>query len=70
VLPSGVILLAMKRYENQVCLKLAGPLRAALEDEAKARGRSLSNLIRAILLEHISGRVVSGVAEIPMERVA
>jgi Ribbon-helix-helix protein, copG family len=59
----------MQRYDDQVCLKLAGPLRAALEEEAAARGRSLSNLIRAILLEHATKRVVGGAA-VPMEKVA
>lgn len=42
----------MKRYDDQVCLKLAGPLRARLEEEASARGRSLSNLIRHVLVDH------------------
>jgi hypothetical protein len=48
----------MKRYDNQVCLKLAGPLRAALEDEAAARGRSLSNLIRKVLIDFAAQRFV------------
>jgi hypothetical protein len=48
----------MKRYENQVCLKLAGPLRAALEDEAAAQSRSLSYLIRQILIQHVAQRVI------------
>jgi hypothetical protein len=47
-----------KRYDNQVCLKLAGPLREALEAEAAARGRSLSNLIRQVLVSHSTERVV------------
>jgi hypothetical protein len=55
---SSGIFRCMKRYEKQVCLKLAGPLRAALEDEAALRGRSLSNLIRAILIAHTTKRVV------------
>jgi hypothetical protein len=41
-----------KRFNEQVCLKLAGPLRSRLEEEAAARGRSLSNLIRYVLVEH------------------
>jgi hypothetical protein len=49
----------MKRFDNQVCLKLAGPLRTSLEDEAAARGRSLSNLIRKILVDHAAPRIVS-----------
>jgi hypothetical protein len=42
----------MKRYDNQVCLKLAGPLRAAVEDDAAARDRSVSWVIRRILVDH------------------
>jgi hypothetical protein len=49
----------MKRNDAQVCLKLAGPLRETLEDEAAARGRSLSNLIRTILLEHSTKRITA-----------
>jgi hypothetical protein len=41
-----------KRCNDQICLKLAGELRASLEAEAAARGRSLSNLIRVVLIEH------------------
>jgi len=47
----------MKRSDDQVTLRLAGTLRAALEDEAAARGRGLSNLIRAILIEHVAQRI-------------
>jgi hypothetical protein len=47
-----------KRNDTQVCLKLAGPLRKTLEAEAAARGRSLSNLIRIVLVEHSSKRIV------------
>ena len=49
----------MKRNDAQVCLKLAGPLRETLEAEATSRGRSLSNLIRTILLEHSTKRITS-----------
>jgi hypothetical protein len=52
----------MMRNDAQVCLKLSGPLRAALEAEAAARGRSLSNLIRTILLEHSTKRIITGQA--------
>jgi hypothetical protein len=48
----------MKKLDNQVCLKLAGPLRSALEAEAAAHGRSLSNLIRVVLVEHVAQRIV------------
>ncbi|MFZ1968314.1 MAG: hypothetical protein WA832_03500 [Bradyrhizobium sp.] len=47
----------MPRYNDQVCLKLTGTLRAHLEDEALACGRSLSNLIRQILIDHTAERV-------------
>jgi len=47
----------MKRNDAQVCLKLSGPLRGALDAEAAARGRSLSNLIRLILIEHVAPRI-------------
>jgi hypothetical protein len=43
-----------KRCNDQVCLKLAGELRARLEAEAAAHGRSLSNLIRQILIGHFT----------------
>jgi hypothetical protein len=49
----------MKRNDNQVCLKLAAALRAALEDEAVSRGRSLSNLIRQVLIDHAAKRIAT-----------
>lgn len=48
----------MKR-DDQITLRLAGSLRAALEDEAAERGRGLSNLCRTILIEHVSARIAS-----------
>jgi hypothetical protein len=48
----------MKRRDDQITLRLAGTLRAALEDESAAHGRSLSNLIRKILIDHTAQRVV------------
>jgi hypothetical protein len=42
----------MKRLNEQVCLRLARPLRNSLEQEAAARGRTLSNLIQQILVAH------------------
>jgi hypothetical protein len=48
----------MKKCDQQVCLKLAGTLRAELEREAAVHGRSLSSLIRRILIEHASQSVV------------
>jgi predicted HicB family RNase H-like nuclease len=47
----------MKRRDDQITVRLAGELRAHLEDEALARGRSLSNLIRQILIDHTAERV-------------
>jgi hypothetical protein len=47
----------MKRNDAQVCLKLSGPLRAELDAEATARGRSLSNMIRLILIDHTVRRI-------------
>jgi hypothetical protein len=49
---------SMKKCDQQVCLKLAGTLRAELEREAAVHGRSLSSLIRRILIEHASQSVV------------
>jgi hypothetical protein len=46
--------------EDQVHLRIAGSLRAALELEAAECGRSLSNLIRNILVDHAAPRMVSG----------
>lgn len=60
----------MKRRDDQVTIRLAGTLRAALEDEAAQRGRGLSHLIRSILLAHAAQRVVERAADIQMERVA
>ena len=47
----------MKRRDDQITLRVAGQLRAALEDEAAAERRSLSNLIRKILIGHTAQRV-------------
>ncbi len=49
----------MKKYDNQICLKIADPLRETLEAEASADGRNLSSLIRKILTEYATRRVVS-----------
>jgi hypothetical protein len=45
----------MKRYDDQVCLKLAGTLRAELEAEARSEERPLSDHIRRVLIAHASG---------------
>jgi hypothetical protein len=49
----------MKKNDAQICLKISGPLRAALEDEAAAELRGISSLVRKILLEHATQRIVS-----------
>jgi hypothetical protein len=49
----------MKKNAAQVCLKLSGTLRAALEDEAAAESRGLSSLVRKVLVEHAARRIVS-----------
>ena len=48
----------MKRRDDQITLRVAGTLRAALEDEAATDGRGLSGLIRKILIDHTTQRVV------------
>jgi hypothetical protein len=50
----------MKHRDDQITIRLAGELRAHLEDEAQACGRSLSNLIRHLLIEHTAERVAAG----------
>jgi hypothetical protein len=42
----------MRHNDAQFCLKLSSPLREQLAADAKARGRSVANLIRKILIEH------------------
>jgi hypothetical protein len=49
----------MKKADAQICLKISGPLRAALESEAAAESRGLSSLVRKILVEHTTQRIVS-----------
>jgi hypothetical protein len=47
----------MKRRDDQITLRVAGTLRAALEDEAAADSRGLSSLIRKILVNHTAQRI-------------
>jgi predicted HicB family RNase H-like nuclease len=47
----------MKRCDDQITLRVAGPLRAALEDEAASEARGLSNLIRKVLIEYAAKRI-------------
>jgi hypothetical protein len=60
----------MIQRDAQITLRVAGELRAILEAEAAACGRSLSKLIRSILTEHAANSVASGGVEIPMRKVA
>jgi hypothetical protein len=47
----------MKRNNDQITLRVAGPLRAALEDQAASEARGLSNLIRKVLIEHVAKHI-------------
>lgn len=60
----------MIQRDAQITLRVAGELRAMLEAEAAARGRSISKLIRSILIAHAAQRVASGADELPMKKVA
>jgi hypothetical protein len=54
----------MRKRNNQITLRLAGTLRAALEDEAEADGdRGLSATIRKILVEHSAKRITERAGE-------
>jgi hypothetical protein len=53
----------MKRNDNQITLKLAGTLRAELEEAAAAENLGLSGLIRAVLIEYAMKRVTTRAAE-------
>jgi hypothetical protein len=47
----------MKRYGDQICMKLAGPLRSVIEDDAAARERTISWVIRRVLIDHYAPRI-------------
>jgi hypothetical protein len=49
----------MKRNDNQITLKLAGTLRAELEEAAAADGRGLSGLVRKVLIDFAARRVTA-----------
>ena len=57
----GATLSIMRRRDDQICLRIAGTLREQLDAEAAERARSLSNLIRLILIEHSSTRAAARV---------
>jgi metal-responsive CopG/Arc/MetJ family transcriptional regulator len=42
----------MRKQNRQICIKLSDTLLAHLDDEARMRGRSVSNLIRRVLQDH------------------
>ena len=52
----------MKKQTEQICLKLAGPLRVVIEDDAAARERSISWVIRNVLISHYAPRIVDRAA--------
>lgn len=50
----------MKRNDDQITLRVAGPLRQQLAADAAARNRSISNLIRKILIDHYAALAMAG----------
>jgi len=48
----------MKKFDDQVCLKLAGPLRSELENWAAEESRGLSSMIRKLLVDCVTQRVI------------
>lgn len=50
----------MRKNDAQHCLKLSGPLREQLAADAAARNRSISNLIRKILIDHYAALAIAG----------
>lgn len=49
----------MSKRDQRIVVRVAAPLRAALESEAAADGRELSNLVRRILIDHAAERIVA-----------
>jgi predicted HicB family RNase H-like nuclease len=47
----------MRKRDDQITVRIAGALRAHLEQEARARGKSVSWLVRRVLIEHTAERV-------------
>jgi uncharacterized protein (DUF1778 family) len=59
---NAVQFITMRKKQNrddQITLRLAGTLRAALEDEAAAESRGLSSLVRKVLVDHAAQRILS-----------
>ena len=48
----------MKRRDDQLTVRVAGTLRAELEDAASTADRSLSDIVRAALIDYATKRVV------------
>jgi uncharacterized protein (DUF1778 family) len=48
----------MKKRDDQITLRVAGTLRAELEAAASAADRSLSDVVRAALIEYATARVI------------
>jgi hypothetical protein len=59
-----------KIFDQQVCLKLAGPLRSAVEADAATRERSVSWVIRKILINHYAQRVAESSGSTNIREVA
>jgi hypothetical protein len=49
----------MKKRDDQITLRVSGPLRAELEAAASADDLGLSGLVRRVLIEYATKRVVS-----------
>jgi hypothetical protein len=64
--PAGEGSMSKNLRNQRVIVRVAGELRAVLEDEAVTDGRNLSNLVRKILIDHAVARV----AEHSNEQVA
>lgn len=47
-----------KRQDEKLAIRVPSPLRAALEMEAEHDGRPVASLVRKILVEHVSKRIV------------
>ena len=48
----------MKRRDDQITLRVPGTLRAELEAAASAGDRSLSDIVRAALIDYATKRIV------------
>jgi uncharacterized protein (DUF1778 family) len=53
----------MKRRDDQITFRVAGTLRSQLEAAASADDRSLSDIIRAALIDYATKRIVECIVE-------